>query len=250
MNRVVEVCTYTIEDILIAKEAGAQRVEICADPHAGGTTPSYGLVQYVVDVIQLDAAVMIRPRGGDFVYSPEELDIMERDIRWAARAGAKCVVFGVLTESGRLDRAAMGRLVGAAKEWGLEVTCHRAFDVAREPLQFARELVELGVDRLLTSGQKARAVDGLELLAALQREVGSQLSIMPGVAITSANVDRILDLGVRELHLRNEEKVFSSMHRSTDLVMGVEGYEETARVRIDLTETRRIVEAVRRRGAN
>ena len=70
MNRVVEVCTYTIEDILIAKEAGAQRVEICADPHAGGTTPSYGLVQYVVDVVQLDAAVMIRPRGGDFVYSP------------------------------------------------------------------------------------------------------------------------------------------------------------------------------------
>lgn len=247
MKYTVEVCTFTIEDVIAAKKAGAHRVELCADPDAGGTTPSYGLIDYVVEVVGIDAAVMIRPRGGDFVYSSEELDIMERDIRMAARAGAKAVVFGVLTNSGHLDLKAMGRLIAVAKEHGLEVTCHRAFDVTPDPHRFVEELVKLGVDRLLTSGQKPRAVEGLELLAGIQKAVGSKLSIMPAVEITSENVEQLLDLGVREVHTRNVEIVTSSMERGANIVMGNDDYDETTRIRIDLEETRRIVEAVKRR---
>ncbi|NLL47178.1 MAG: copper homeostasis protein CutC [Firmicutes bacterium] len=247
MKYTVEVCTYTIEDIKAAKEAGAERVEICADPDAGGTTPSYGLIEYVVDVVGIDAAVMIRPRGGDFVYSPEELEIMERDILRSAQAGAKAVVFGVLTNSGHLDLVAMKHLIAVAKEHGLEVTCHRAFDVSPDPHRFVQELVDLGVDRLLTSGQKPRAIEGLELLGELQKAVGGKLSIMPAVEITSENVEKLLDLGVTEVHTRNVETVTSAMERGANIVMGHDDYDETTRVRIDLAETRRIVEIVKRR---
>lgn len=247
MKYTVEVCTYTIEDVLAAKEAGADRVELCADPDAGGTTPSYGLIEHVVEAVGIDVAVMIRPRGGDFVYSPEELLIMERDIRMAAQAGAKCVVFGVLTNSGHLDLHAMGHLVSAAKEHQLQVTCHRAFDVTSNPHRFVQELVDLGVNRLLTSGQKPRAIEGLALLAELQNTVGDKLSIMPGVEISSDNLEQILELGVKEIHIRNVEKVTSSMRRGANLVMGADDYDESTRVRIDLAETAKIVEAVKQR---
>lgn len=247
MKYTVEVCTYTIEDVLAAQEAGADRVELCSDPDAGGTTPSFGLIEHVVETLGIDVAVMIRPRGGDFVYSPEELLIMERDIRMAAQAGAKCVVFGVLTDSGHLDVHAMGRLVTVAKEHQLQVTCHRAFDVASNPHRFAQQLVDLGVDRLLTSGQKPRAIEGLALLADLQKTVGEELSIMPGVEISSDNLEQILKLDVKEIHVRNVEKVTSSMQRGANFVMGADDYDETTRVRIDLAETTKIVEAVKQK---
>lgn len=247
MKYIVEVCAYTIEDVLAARDAGAHRVELCADPDAGGTTPSYGLIEHVVETVGIDVAVMIRPRGGDFVYSSEELLIMERDIRMAAQAGAKCVVFGILTDSGHLDVQAMGRLVSVAKENGLQVTCHRAFDVARDPHRFVQELVELGVDRLLTSGQKPRAVEGLDLLAELQNAVGEKLSIMPAVEINISNLEKILSVGVKEVHTRNVERVTSSMHRGADLMMGAADYDETSRVRIDVAETKKIVEAIRKK---
>lgn len=245
MPYVVEVCCYTIGDVLAAHRGGAQRVEICADPAAGGATPSIGLVEYIVENVPVDAAVMIRPRGGDFVYSHEELAIMQRDIVRAAQAGAKCVVFGVLTEDGLLDKSAMKKLVDTAKEHSLEVTCHRAFDVAREPMQFLDGLIELGVDRLLSSGQKRTVVEGLELLTQLKERAADQITIMPCGKLNSSNVREALTRGFTEVHTRPVETVTSSMKRSANLTMGSDDYDETSRIRISQEGVAQVVQIVK-----
>ncbi len=225
-------------------KAGAKRAEICADPHAGGTTPSYGLIEQIIETVPIDIAVMIRPRGGDFVYGPEELGIMKRDIVMAARLGVKCVVFGVLHKNGHLNVEAMQRLVDTAKSNDLETTCHRAFDVAHDPLGFASDLVKLGVDRLLTSGQEATAIEGLGLIRKLQAEFGSDLIIMPGVDINAANVGIILESGVAEVHVRNTSSTRSRMVRSSDLKMGVPTYDEHMLSVVSETKTAKIVSVV------
>ncbi|MGI6642296.1 MAG: copper homeostasis protein CutC [Limnochordia bacterium] len=245
MKRVVEVCCYTVEDVLLAYEAGAGRVELCADSAAGGTTPSLGLVEYVVQNVPIEVSVMIRPRGGDFAYSQAELDIMERDINRAAEAGAQCVVFGILTEDGFADVDTMARLTLAAQRLGLNVTCHRAFDLAQDPLGFARTLARLGVNRLLTSGQKPHVTEGLPLLRQLVEEVGDDLSIMPCGKISSSLVEQVLQLGVSEIHCRRVETVKFPMLYTPALTMGDPNYNENLRVRIDKVETARIVELVR-----
>ncbi|HHY09684.1 MAG TPA: copper homeostasis protein CutC, partial [Firmicutes bacterium] len=224
---------------------GADRVEVCADQSAGGTTPSIGLLAEIVETIPIEVMAMIRPRGGDFAYSRAELAVMRRDIIKAAEVGVEGVVFGVLTEEGYLDLEAMRELIAVAKEHSLEVTCHRAFDVAFQPLKFARDLVKLGVDRLLTSGQKPTALEGLDLIKELQKAVGQDLIIMPGVNITSSNVEKILAAGVSELHVYNTEVVESKVKRSTDLTMGAPDYEETKRIRIDEQAIARLVQAVK-----
>lgn len=246
MQYAVEVCCYTIEDILEAHRGGATRVEICADSAAGGATPSYGLISYVAENIPIDVAVMIRPRGGDFVYSPEEVDIMKKDIEMAAKAGAKCVVFGVLTKEGHLDVSTMQELVRVAKDHSLEVTCHRAFDVAKEPLAFIDGLIDLGVDRLLTSGQKRIVVEGLELLAELKEHAGDKITIMPCGKLNSTNVDRVLAHGFTEVHTRPLETVSSQMERSSNLTMGSDDYDETSRVRINRADVAATVSAVQK----
>lgn len=242
---VVEVCCYTIEDVLAAYRGGASRVEICADPAAGGATPSIGLVEYIVENVPVDTAVMIRPRGGDFVYSQEEIAIMQRDIVRAAQAGAKTVVFGVLTEEGLLDKSAMNKLVDTAKEHSLEVTCHRAFDVAREPMQFLDDLIELGVDRLLSSGQKRTVVEGLELLTQLKERAEDRIIIMPCGKLNSSNVREVLKKGFTEVHTRPVETVTSAMKRSAELTMGSDDYDETSRVRISETGVAQVVQIVK-----
>ena len=153
MSLIVEVVCYNIEDVLRARQGGAQRVELCADPGAGGTTPNYGFIKQSVALSDIDVMVMIRPRGGDFLYNKAEILQMEEDIRIAAELGAQGVVFGVLDETGFINKPVMAGLVRLAKDLELEITCHRAFDVARDPYQFLQVLLELGVNRLLTSGQ-------------------------------------------------------------------------------------------------
>lgn len=245
MKRLVEVCCYTTEDVLIAYEAGAERVELCADAAAGGTTPSLGLIEWVVQHVPVDVSVMIRPRGGDFTYSQAELDIMKRDIRVAAEAGAAGVVFGVLTEDGFLDVDAMAELVALAKEHSLQVTCHRAFDRAQDPLGFAKGLVKLGINRLLTSGQKPVVTEGLSLLRELIEEVGDRLTIMPCGKISSETVEQVLEIGVSEVHIRRVETVRGPMRYKTNLNMGGQDFHENVRVRVDKTETAKIVQAVK-----
>lgn len=223
MSVLVEVVCYSIEDVYRARQGGAKRVELCADPGAGGTTPNYGLIKQSVALENLDVMVMIRPRGGDFLYTREELDVMQDDIRIAAELGAKGVVFGVLDQTGFIDTLTMSSLVQLAKSLRLEVTCHRAFDVARDPHSSLQVLLDLGVDRLLTSGQAKTAVEGLPLLEKLVEQAQGRLSIMPGGGVRPHNVRELLKLDINEVHTGSSTEVPLKMpQQASEVKMGAQ----------------------------
>ncbi len=196
----IEICIDSVRGAHAARVGGADRVELCADLLEGGTTPSAGMIVAVRQVASLQLAVMIRPRGGDFIYDEQELQVMEHDIHVARDSGADCLVFGALTPDGTVDRPACQRLLGACQ--GTPATFHRAFDLASDPLAALADLVDLGFHRLLTSGQQASAPQGAPLLRTLVELAGQRISIMPGGGIRPENVRDLVDqTGCPEVHL-------------------------------------------------
>jgi copper homeostasis protein len=195
----VEVCVDSVEGARVAAEAGADRIELCGALAEGGLTPSAGLLHTVLATTCIDTRVLIRPRGGDFVYDESEVQVMLRDIAVAAEAGAQGVVIGALNPDGDVDTVVMRRLVAGAA--GLPVTVHRAFDLARQPHEALEAAIELGAERLLTSGQAPSALEGADLIAELVQAAGDRLVIMPGGGINDRTVARVLELtGVHEVH--------------------------------------------------
>lgn len=194
-----EICVDSCEGVRAARAAGAHRVELCANLLEGGTTPSLGMIRRARLVAGIRLHVIIRPRGGDFLYSDEDVEVMLADVLAAKDEGADSVVVGLLQPDGRIDAARTARLIEAARP--MAVTFHRAFDMARDPFEALETLIDLGVDRVLTSGQEASALEGLPLIAELERRAGGQIIVMPGGGITPRNVERIVRAsGVREIH--------------------------------------------------
>jgi copper homeostasis protein len=185
----IEVCVDQVEGVRVAAAQGAQRVELCANLLEGGTTPSLGLIRRARAVPDIALHVMIRPRGGDFLYDDDEFEAMQTDIAAAKAEGADGVVFGVLDADGAIDHDRMYSLIADARP--MAVTCHRAFDMTRDPAAALEALVALRVERVLTSGQEATALEGLPLIAALVRQAGGRISVMPGGGITPRNISRI-----------------------------------------------------------
>ena len=221
MNDLVfEVCVDSVESAVAAERGGADRVELCDNLLEGGTTPSGGAVEAARALLGLKLHVMIRPRGGDFCYSPVELDVMRRDVELAKRLGADGVVFGLLTEDAAVDLERTQELVELARP--LSVTFHRAFDMAREPFQALEDLAALGVDRVLTSGQEASVVEGLDLVAELVRRAGDRIVVMPGGGLGERNIAKVVAAtGARELHVTGFATVESPMrYRNERVFMG------------------------------
>lgn len=217
---ILEACVDSTESAVVAAEAGADRIELCANLVEGGTTPSAGSIRAAIADVAADVFVMIRPRGGDFVYSRRELDIMLHDIDLAGRLSAAGVVFGCLTPDGDVDRRATGQLIAASRP--LPVTFHRAFDVAREPYEALECLADLGAARVLTSGQQPTALEGLALIADLVRIAGNRIIVMPGVGIDASNVVRVAEAtGASEFHVYTEKSRRSPMSfRNEGIPMG------------------------------
>ncbi|RKN04603.1 copper homeostasis protein CutC [Streptomyces radicis] len=216
-----EVCVDSARGAVTARDAGAHRVELCSALFDGGVTPSAGLLETVVEAARgIAVNVLIRPRGGDFIYDRYEVDAMVRDIGTAVRLGAHGIVLGALTAEGAVDMAVCRRLLAAAD--GRPVTFHRAFDMAREPFEALERLVELGVERVLTSGQEISALEGAPLLARLVRAAGDRVIVMPGGGVTARNVSRVLRLtGAREIHFSAGTTVDSpATHRNSRALMG------------------------------
>ena len=164
--RIIEICANSAQSCVEAEAGGAKRVELCAGIPEGGTTPSYGEIRMAQRLTsKIDINVIIRPRGGDFLYTEAEIDAMLLDIEVCRQLGVHGVVFGCLTKEGNIDVPLMRRLMDAAKP--LSVTCHRAFDVCRDPFRAMEELIGLGCDRILTSGQQPDAVKGIPLIKQL-----------------------------------------------------------------------------------
>ena len=217
-----EVCVDSIAGIRAAREADAERVELCANLLEGGTTPSLGTILVARKVADIKLHVMIRPRGGDFLYDEDEVATMEADIASAKSAGVDGVVFGVLARDGRVDRETTERLVARARP--VSVTFHRAFDMTPEPLIALETLIELGVDRILTSGQEPTAYEGAERIAELIKAAVDRVIIMPGGGINPRNVARVAAVtGASEIHFAARVPTTSAMRfRRGDVYMGGE----------------------------
>lgn len=218
----IEVCLDSTDSAVAAQAGGAARVELCDNLVEGGTTPSAGMIATTRRAIDIGLQVMIRPRGGDFCYGPSEVEAMLHDIGIAREIGADGVVFGALLPDGRIDEKLSLRLLEAARP--MSVTFHRAFDMSRDPFEALDALQRIGVDRLLSSGQTASVLDGLDLLAELVQRAGEDLVIMPGCGVTPRNALRVVEAtGARELHVVGTEATESPMrHRNPDCFMGTE----------------------------
>jgi copper homeostasis protein len=208
----VEICVDSIAGVRAAAAAGAARIELCAALIEGGITPSVGLIRRAVDSAAgaLKVHVIIRPRGGDFLYDEDEVAAMGEDIDAAKAAGAAGVVIGLLRSDGAIDAERTAKLIERARP--LSVTFHRAFDVCRDPVAGLDTLIALGVDRLLTSGQEPSVLEGAPLIRRLIERAGGRLVVMPGGDITGRNVSRILaETGAAELHFAAFEAGRSAM---------------------------------------
>lgn len=216
-----ENCANSVESCVVAQQAGVDRVELCAGMSEGGTTPSYGdivVARRLLTTTKLH--VIIRPRGGDFLYSDLEKEIMLEDVRMARSLGVDGVVFGALTPEGDVDMEFMQQLMAEAR--GLSVTFHRAFDVCRDPFEALEQIIELGCDRILTSGQMPKAEEGVELLRQLVVRAGDRIIIMPGCGVNANNIAEIArETGAREFHFSGRSKRDSGMKfRKSRVSMG------------------------------
>lgn len=216
----LEICANSVASCIEAQKGGAWRVELCAAIPEGGTTPSYGDIALARELLQIKLHVIIRPRGGDFLYSPLEHRIMLKDIENALRLGADGVVIGCLTPEGEVDMARNSELVDAAAE--MSVTFHRAFDMCRDPFESLERIIELGCDRLLTSGQQPRAEQGIPLLKELVQKAGDRIIIMPGSGVNANNIAKLAkETGASEFHLSARVSEESGMaYRNPNLKMG------------------------------
>ena len=210
----IEACVDSVPSALAAEAGGAGRVELCDNMIEGGTTPSAGTIAECRARLRIPVFVMIRPRGGDFLYSDVEYEVMRRDIAHARALGAAGVVLGLLHADGTVDAARTRALVEAARP--LPVTFHRAFDVARDPDQALDALVALGIERVLTSGQAATAAEGAALIARLVQKAARRIGILPGCGIDDTNVrELVAETGAREVHVRGTSPVHTGMaHRN------------------------------------
>jgi copper homeostasis protein len=195
----IEVCVEGIDGLVAAQDAGADRVELCASLLEGGLTPSLGTVREALRVARIPFHVIVRPRGGDFLYSPLEFQTMLEDVKALRALGVAGVVFGCLTADGRIDEERMTALVAAAKP--MATTCHRAFDMTRDHREAVEALVRSGVDRVLTSGQRDTAVEGADILRETVAVADGRLLVMAGGALDATNIAEVRDAtGADELH--------------------------------------------------
>ena len=216
----VEICIDSVHSAVAAEKGGAQRVELCSDLVEGGITPSAGLIATVRQKIQIGLQVMIRPRAGDFHYSADEFDIMRRDIRMAKQLGANGVVFGLLDPEGNVEVERTRELVELARP--LNVTYHRAFDMARDLDKSLEDVISTGADRILTSGAEVAAADAIPALKRLVATAGGRIVILVGGGMKPHNAPRVIaETGAREIHagLRTT-KEGPMLYRNEKLVMG------------------------------
>lgn len=227
----IEICANSVESAVKAQEGGAYRVELCAGIPEGGTTPSFGDIRMARQLLQKTKLhVIIRPRGGDFLYSKLELDIMLHDIKVARQLGADGVVFGCLTAEGNVDVPAMKMLINAVGD--MSVTFHRAFDMCKNPQEALEQIIALGCNRILTSGQEPNAVKGIPLLKELVKQADGRIIIMPGCGVNPSNILQIAEeTGASEFHFSGRSTYKSGMiYRNPKVSMGgtvkIEEYEK------------------------
>ncbi|QRM56971.1 copper homeostasis protein CutC [Sinorhizobium sp. BG8] len=230
----IEICVEGIDGFLAAQEAGADRVELCASLMEGGLTPSLATIRAAVAAARIPVHVIIRPRGGDFLYSDAEFDTMLADVAALRDEGVAGVVIGCLTPDGRIDEARTGALAQAARP--MSVTCHRAFDMTDDPREALEALIRCGIDRVLTSGQRDTAIEGLAILKQANDQAGGRIVVMGCGALDRHNIREVRDgTGLQELHFAALATVPSAMaFRNPHVGMG--GTEKDREYQLTVTD--------------
>lgn len=231
----LEICSFDLMSALLAQEAGAHRIELCAGPAEGGTTPGPGTIRTARERLHIDLYPIIRPRGGDFLYSDEEYDTMLKEVAYCKQVGCNGVVIGLLHPDGTIDKRRAARLVELA--YPLGVTFHRAFDWAINPFEAMEDIISIGCERILTSGQRPTAVEGGTLINELVRQADDRIIIMPGSGVRSDNILHLVEkTDANEFHTSARTKTHSAMEYINDAMK-----EDLSAVRVDREEVDRIV---------
>ena len=235
----LEVAANSVASALAAQAGGAGRVELCASLDEGGVTPSHATISLSRGGLTIPLYVLIRPRAGDFVYDELELAAMVDDVAHCRSLGCDGVVVGALTPDGEVDRSACGRLVDAAR--GMGVTFHRAFDLVADHAAALEALIELGFERVLTSGGTPSAVAGAPLLARLVAQAGTRIIVMPGAGLEPGNIAALRDVTrARELHASAKRRLPSAMRNPLAAALGMAAGE----TRTDVETVRALVAAI------
>ncbi len=216
----LEVCANSLESAIAAEKGGADRIELCENLMEGGTTPSFGTITNAKKHLSIDIHVIIRPRGGDFLYNSNELEIMKTDILECKKIGVDGVVFGMLTKDGKIDKSLCKQFVNLA--FPMKTTFHRAYDMVSDPFQSLEDIIALGFDFLLTSGLQNKAINGIHLIKELIIQAKERINIMPGSGI---NEDNILEIAnstlAKNFHVSVRKNIGSKMiFRNENVRMG------------------------------
>ncbi len=215
----IEICAFSLESCLAAEKGGANRIELCGSMYEGGTTPSAGLIQVAKQRVNIEIHAMIRPRGGDFCYSDDEISVMQADIRMAKELGCEGIVLGILKPDGQVNVAQIKALIALAKP--MKVTFHRAIDMTPDYLKALEDIIETGFDRILTSGQKNKAIDGIENIKKLVKQANGRIEIIAGSGVNADNAQMLIHTGVDALHLTGRSIRDSKMiYRKEGIAMG------------------------------
>ena len=215
MNFQLEVIGFNIENSLLAQAAGAHRIELCDNPCEGGTTPSYGLIKAARKQLHIELYPIIRPRGGDFLYTNAEYEIMKADLLLCKELGCDGVVIGILNANGSVDKERCKLLVDLAYPMG--VTFHRAFDRTNDPSNALEDIIEIGCERILTSGQMPAALDGIDCIVQLVQQADDRIIIMPGSGVRSDNIVNLAEkTGAQEFHTSARVSLDSNMKYSNE----------------------------------
>jgi copper homeostasis protein len=242
----LEICVDSIESAVNAQAAGADRIELCTNLPEGGTTPSFGMIMSARANLSIALHVLIRPRGGDFLCSDMEFDIMRRDIEMCGEAGVDGIVTGFLRTNGSVDTERTSMLVALAKP--MSVTFHRAFDLCSDPVKGLEHIIETGASRLLTSGQKNIVPEGAALIKQIVKQAGKRIIIMPGSGLDETNIQEMArQTGAVEFHLTGRKTVESGMlFRREGIFMGsMPGANEYSRKVADPVKIKNIIKILK-----
>ncbi|MFT3980670.1 MAG: copper homeostasis protein CutC [Ferruginibacter sp.] len=234
----LELIAFNIQSCIDAQEAGAHRIELCDNPAEGGTTPSYGFIKAAREKLTIDLYPIIRPRGGDFLYSEEEFNIMKSDINVCKVFGCNGVVIGILKADGTIDTERCRELVELAKP--MKVTFHRAFDRSKDLSQALEDIIGIGCERVLTSGAVPNVTDAVDTIAALVKQAGDRIIIMPGSGVRSDNIRMLADkTGATEFHSSARKNIASRMLFQRDSMQ-----EQNETVALDAEEAKKMLAAL------
>jgi copper homeostasis protein len=239
----LEVCANSLTSALAAQEGGAIRVELCDNLNEGGTTPSYGQIKMARKLLNIKLYVLIRPREGDFLYSDIEFEIIKADVQYCIDAGCDGVVIGILNADGSINKPRCAELVQMAKKSGLGVTFHRAFDMCNDMDKALEDIIELGCERILTSGGKSTAPEGANVIARLIEKAAGRIIIMPGSGVSESTVAELVHITkVTEIHSSARSAVKSKMQYHNDhLSLSASNIDELSIMVTDVQKVKNII---------